>query len=169
LTVSQFQVEIRILHKRIDTLEAAASLDHLTPFCNREETEQRIKAAVPGEYCLLLVTARGLRRAEMQFGPPVSEELAGAFTRRLRNSLPPTAVLGRWGTEELIAIVQMKKTEALASGTGSPNIFPEPTSACRARKPVRPALQLNVGVVDTAAGETPAQILERVGVFLTGA
>ena len=35
-------------------------------------------------------------------------------------------------------------------------------------KTVRPALQLNIGVVDTAPGETGERVLERVGTFLTG-
>jgi GGDEF domain-containing protein len=169
VTVSQFQIEIRMLHKRIDALEAAASLDHLTRFYNREELIERVKGATAGEYCLLLVSARGLRRAEIQFGPPVSEELAGAFAKRLRNSLPPNAVLGRWGTEELVALVQMKKTEAVASGKWITEHLSGTYVCLQGGKPVRPALQLNVGVVDTAAGEAPERVLDRVGVFLTGA
>jgi PleD family two-component response regulator len=161
--VSQFQIEIRMLHKRIDTLEAAASLDHLTRFYNREELVERIKGATPGEYCLLLVSARGLRRAEMQFGPPVSEELAGAFAKRLRNSLPPNAVLGRWGT------VHMKKAEALASGKWITEHLSGTYVCLQGGKTVRPALQLNVGVVDTVAGDTATRVLERISIFLTGA
>jgi GGDEF domain-containing protein len=169
VTISQFQIEIRMLHKRIDTLEAAASIDHLTRFYNREELAERIKSAAPGTYCLLLVSARGLRRAEMQFGPPICEELAGAFAKRLKNSLPPNAVLGRWGMEELVALVQMKKAEALASGKWITEHLSGTYACLHGGKTVRPALQLNVGVVDTIPGEAPARVLERVGVFLTGA
>jgi GGDEF domain-containing protein len=169
LTISQFQIEIRMLHKRIDALEAAASLDQLTRFYNREEIVERIKAATPGEYCLILVSARGLRRAEMQYGPPVSEELAGAFAKRLRNSLPPNAVLGRWSAEELVAMAPMKKAEALATGKWITEHLSGTYVCLQGGKPVRPALQLNVGVVDTLAGEAPARVLERIGVFLTGA
>ena len=169
VTVSQFQIEIRMLHKRIDTLEAAASLDHLMRFYNREEVIERIKAAAPGEYCLLLVSARGLRRAEMQFGPPIAEELAGAFAKRLRNSLPPNAVLGRWGTEELVALVNMTKLEALTSGKWITEHLSGAYACLQGGKTVRPALQLNVGVVDTHTGEAPEKVLQRVGTFLTGA
>ena len=34
-TVSQFQSELRLLHKRIDTLETAAAVDEATKFSNR--------------------------------------------------------------------------------------------------------------------------------------
>src|SRR5689334_7243322 len=59
VTTSQFQTEIRMLHRRIDSLEAAASVDDLTRFLTRPEMETRIRQVTPGEYCLLLVTARG--------------------------------------------------------------------------------------------------------------
>jgi hypothetical protein len=88
LTTSQFLVEIRMLHKRIDALEAAASIDEVTRFATREELAERIRSSPAGQYCLLLVGARGLRRAEVQFGKEVGEELSGAFAKRLRNSLP---------------------------------------------------------------------------------
>ena len=102
LTTSQFLVEIRMLHKRIDALETARPpVDELTRFTTREELGERIRSTA-GQYCLLLVGARGLRRAEVQFGREVGEELSGAFAKRLRNSLPVSAVIARWGAEEFV-------------------------------------------------------------------
>jgi GGDEF domain-containing protein len=169
VTVSQFQIEIRMLHQRIDALESAASIDELTRFYNREETVERIKSASPGEYCLLLVSARGLRRAEVQYGPPIAEELTGAFAKRLRNCLPAHAVLGRWGTEELVAMVQMKKSEAMTSGKWITEHLSGTYACLQSGKTVRPALHLNVGVVETIAGEAPEKVLDRIAMFLTGA
>ena len=168
VTVSQFQIEIRMLHKRIDGLETAASVDDLTRFFNKAELEARVKASTPGEFCLLLITSRGLRRAETQFGPPIAEELAGAFAKRLRNSLPPNTVLARWGAEEFVALVKIQKSEALTSGKWITEHLSGAYACLRGGKTVRPTLQLNVGVVDTTPGESPEGILERIGVFLTG-
>src|SRR5208283_1746643 len=67
LTVSQFLVEIRMLHKRIDLLETAASLDDLTKLFKRDEIERQIRSASDGSLCLLLVRASGFRQAEQQF------------------------------------------------------------------------------------------------------
>jgi GGDEF domain-containing protein len=168
VTISQFQIEIRMLHKRIDSLETAASVDELTRFFNRSEMEARLRAVKPGDYCLLLIFVRGLKRAETQYGPPIAEELAAAFAKRLRNSLPPNSLVARWGSEEMIALVNMKKSEAVASGKWITEHLSGAYACLRGGKTVRPVLQLNVGVVDTVPNESAEAILERIGIFLTG-
>lgn len=167
LTVSQFKVEIRMLHKRIDGLESAAAVDTLTKLCSREEMTQRIKNAKAGEYSLLLIGVRSLHRAEVQFGEAVAAELGSAFAKRLRNSLPPTATIGRWGTEEFIAMVPMQKVDAVASGKWITEHLSGAYACLQDGKTVRPTLQLNVGIIDSPPGESNQRILERIGVVFT--
>ena len=168
LTTSQFLVEIRMLHKRIDALEAAASIDEITRFATREELAERIRSSETGQYCLVLIGARGLRRAEVQFGKEVGEELSAAFAKRLRNSLPISAVIGRWGPEEFAAILLAKKSEALASAKWITEHLSGAYACLKDGKTVRPVVQLTVGVVETAVHEQPERIIERIGLFLVG-
>jgi GGDEF domain-containing protein len=168
LMVSQFLVEIRMLHKRIDSLEAAAALDEITRFATREELAEKIHSTPAGQYCLLLVGARGLRRAEVQFGKEVGKELAGAFAKRLRNTLSNAALIVRWGPEEFAAMLTAKRTEALASAKWITENLSGSYACLKSGKTVRPVLQLTVGVVDTAASELPERIIERIGAFLVG-
>jgi GGDEF domain-containing protein len=166
LTTAQFLVEIRMLHKRIDTLEAATVIDEITRFATREELTGRIRSTPAGQYCLLLVGARGLRRAEVQFGKDVGETLAGAFAKRLRNSLPISTVIGRWGPEEFAAMLTVKKSEALASAKWITEHLSGAYACLKSGKTVRPMVQLTVGIVDTAAHDTAERIIERIGLFL---
>ncbi|MEO8371058.1 MAG: hypothetical protein ABI806_17880 [Candidatus Solibacter sp.] len=94
LTTSQFLVEIRMLHKRIDTLESAAAVDEITRCATREELIGVIQTSTAGQYCLLLIGVRGLLRAEVQFGKLVGAELAGAFAKRLRSRRPRSSPAG---------------------------------------------------------------------------
>ena len=168
LTTSQFLVEIRMLHKRIDALESAVSVDDVTRLATREEFTERIGSTQAGQYCLLLVGARGLRRAEVQYGTEVGAELCAAFAKRLRNSLPLSAVIGRWGAEEFAAILTVKKSEALASAKWITEHLSGSYACLKGGKTVRPAVQLTVGVVETSANEDPERIIDRVGAFLVG-
>jgi GGDEF domain-containing protein len=166
LTVSQLRVEMGVLHKRIDSLEAAASLDQLTELYNRREMEERIRAA-PGPYCLLLARVSGFRLAEVQFRPEVAAELTAAFTKRLRNSLPPDAVLGRWGNEEFAAMLSIPALEATVVARSIAEQLSGAYACLLAGKTVRPSLQLSVAIVDSE-GATPDRILQRIKGFLTG-
>lgn len=166
LTVSQLRVEMGMLHKRIDTLEAAASLDQLTELYNRREMEGRIRSA-PYPFCLLLARVSGFRLAESQFRPEVAAELTAAFTKRLRNNLPPNAVVARWGNEEFAAMLSIPASEATAVAKSIAEQLSGAYACLLAGKTVRPSLQLSVAVVDSE-GATPDRILQRVKGFLTG-
>jgi len=167
VTVSQFLVEIQMLHKRIDTLERAASQDELTKLFTRREMEQRIRAAVAGTYCLLLIKVTGFRLAEIHFDRGVADELIAAFTRRLRNILPDQTVIARWGDEEFVALVAMSRPEAVTLGTQLSEHLAGSYACLRAGKTVRPSLELRVGAVDSA-GEIPERLIKRLAGILAG-
>ena len=122
-----------------------------------------------GHYCLVLIGARGLRRAEVQFGKEVSEELSGAFAKRLRASLPISAVIGRWGPEEFRGhVCSPRSPKPWPRPSGSQNISSGACACLKAAKPSVPPVQLTVGVVETAVHEQPERIIERIGLFLVG-
>ncbi|MBZ5585667.1 MAG: GGDEF domain-containing protein [Acidobacteriia bacterium] len=164
LTVSQFQVEIQMLHKRIDGLESAAMLDSLSKFFNRPEMEERIRAA--GEwFTLVLLRVSGFQTAARQFDPAVAAELAGAFARRLHNSLPADAVIGRWSEEQFVAKTALSKPEAMSAARWISENLSGSYACLRQGKTVRPALQVNVTVLDRNAGEPPDKILAHIASF----
>ncbi len=113
IAVSQFMIEIRMLHKRIDALESAASVDMLTRLFPRQEVEERIREGhAPSQ--LLLIRADGIIQAASRFGPAVAEELTGAVIRRLRNTLPPASVVARWTGQGFVAMLDVDAGEAEA-------------------------------------------------------
>jgi diguanylate cyclase (GGDEF)-like protein len=168
ITNSQFLAEIRMLHKRIDTLESSAAVDEMTRFATKEELAERIRSLQAGQYCVLLVGARGLRRAEAQFGKEVGDELSGAFAKRLRNSLPTSSAIARWGSEEFAAILGTKKPEAMAVAKWITEHLSGAYACVQAGKTVRPNLQMTVGVVETSTADSPERIIQRIGAFLVG-
>ncbi|MGA2722921.1 MAG: GGDEF domain-containing protein [Bryobacteraceae bacterium] len=168
-TVSQFLVEIRMLHKRIDLLETAASLDDLTKLFKRDEMERQICAAPGGKLCLLLVRVSGFRQAERQFNREVATELAAAFGKRLRNSLRPSTTIGRWSEEGFIAMLSVEKPEAMASAKWVTEHLAGAYACLLKGKTVHPSLQVSVAVVDNQPGDPPERTLKRVQEFFTGA
>jgi GGDEF domain-containing protein len=168
LTVSQFLVEIRMLHRRIDLLETSASLDDLTKLFKRDEIEKQLRSASGGKLCLLLVRASGFREAERQFNREVATTLAAAFGKRLRNSLPPDATIGRWSEEGFIAMLSVEMPEAMASAKRVAEHLSGDYACLQWGKPVHPSLSVGVAVVDHQPGDPPEQTLKRIKEFLTG-
>jgi GGDEF domain-containing protein len=166
-TIAQFRVEIRMLHKRIDTLESAACIDALTKLFTRREMEERIRSSPPGAFCLLLIKVTGFRVAELEFNPEVAAELVSAFSRRLRNTLPEGTVIGRWSDEEFIANTKLARPDAIALATHIAGQLSGSYACLQGGKTVRPTLQLRVGVVDSA-GDDAERILHRITEILTG-
>jgi GGDEF domain-containing protein len=160
LTVSQFQVEIRALHKRIDELESAVAVGNLTKLVTRSDMEQRLRAAPAAGQRLLLIRVQGLRV------PVVAAELTAAFARRLRNCLPSSAVIGRWNDDGFVAMLPTGKPEAIARGKAIADQLSGAYACLQDGKTVRPSIQLSVAVVD-CAGETPERVLARLRAFLT--
>jgi GGDEF domain-containing protein len=166
LAISHFQAEIRLLHKRIDALETSSLLEQLGRLLNKEQIEQHIRGCEAG-YRLLLARVSGFRRAEGQFCPEVAAELAAAFAKRLRNSLPASSVIGRWSHEEFVAVVQLEKSEAITLAKWISENLSGSYACLQAGKSVRASVQITVAVVDST-GQAPALILQRVHAFFTG-
>lgn len=169
LTIAQFRMEIRMLHQRIDSMEAAAPVENMTSLFNRAEMESRIRSAPPGGFHLLLFQVHGIRRAESQFGNGVGDELAAAFAKRLGNTLPKVTTFGRWSPEEFIALVAEPRDPKSSTSRWSTDSLSGTYSCLRSGKTLRPSLQVTVGIVDSSSRETADKTLDRVKMFLTGA
>jgi len=165
LSIAQFQMEIHMLHKRIDGLEMAAMIDSLSKLFSRSEIEERIRVAPAEAYTLLLIRASGLRIAEAHFGIEVAAELAGAFGKRLRNSLPAETVLGRWGAEEFVAKANLAKRDAMTTSKWITENLSGPYSCLKDGRTVRPSLQVSVAMVDRQPGEAAQRTCARIEEF----
>jgi GGDEF domain-containing protein len=168
LSVSQFLVEIRMLHQRIDALETAAMIDNLTKVLKRGQMEEQIRSVSGEKFSLLLVKVSGFRLVEWHFDREAVAELAGAFIKRLRNSLPAGTVIGRWSDEEFIAMLSPESLGAIGSAERVAGHLSGDYVCLQEGNTVRPSLQASVTVVDCQSGDTPERTLERVAEFLTG-
>jgi GGDEF domain-containing protein len=163
--IGQFQSEIRMLHKRIDALEAAAAIDQVTRLLSRAEMEERIRKA-PAGFRLLLIRVQGFQEAERQFNAEVAAELVGAFVRRMRNNLPPTSMIGRWDDAEFIALLTVEDAELQSIETWVANHLGGKYACLQCGKTVRPSIQVSATTIESA-GESADEILEKAAGFLT--
>jgi GGDEF domain-containing protein len=161
-TVSQFQSELRLLHKRIDTLETAAAVDEATKFSNRRFMAEYLGAVPDGGANYLILKLRGLAEARARFGPAVAEDLVATFGRRLRNTLPKDAVVGRWSEQDFLAIVPSGKSTDAAPRQRVADHLSMPYACMIAGKVVRIPLSVTAEYLAGTAGNSAEQIQARV-------
>jgi len=165
-TVTQFLTEIRMLHKRIDALEAAAAIDDLSKLLSRADLEDRVRSLAGGPFALLLIRASGIRQAEGVYSPEVAAELCGAFSKRLRNALPPETAIARWSDEGFAAILRSAKPEAMQVAKVLSEQLSGPYACLLNGKAVRPSVQVRMAVLEHDTGH-PDRVLKHAGEFLT--
>jgi GGDEF domain-containing protein len=159
-SVAQLQTEIRLLHNRIDSLKAAVATDEASKMSNRRFLAEYLGATPAEGACFLILKMRGLGEARARFGAAIADEVVRTFGRRLRNTVPKDAVVGRWSEQDFLAIVPAAAKPADSSLI---NRFAEHLSmpyACMiAGKVVRIPISVTVECLGFATG-TPAEQIE---------
>jgi GGDEF domain-containing protein len=164
LTVGQFMVEIKTLHKRIETLEIAGRKDVLTGLFSRVEMEGRISAEIDlrAGFCLLLVRICNLPLIQRQFGAAIRADVVSAFAKRMNGGLPENTVMGRWSEDRFQALPAIGKTESMALAKRLTQHISGTYVCMDNGKPLRPSLQVNVSVLDHAPGNSYESLLARI-------
>jgi len=162
LTVAQFQTEMRLLHARIDALETAATTDEATKFANHRFIAEYL-AGVPAEgAAYLILKLRGLAEARGKFGPSIADDLIATFGRRLRNTVPREAVVGRWSEQDFLAIVPPGKAGGGVRAERIAEHLSMPYACMIGGKVVRIPLAVTAELLAGTAGCTADQIQARV-------
>jgi GGDEF domain-containing protein len=165
LTIAQFVAEIRVLHRRIDSLESSVSVDQLTGLATRAEMEPRIYEGQAGTYCLVLIRAAGLRSVDTHLNRETAAELTGAFAKRLRNGLPSETAIGRWAEEAFVAMVPQSQAECMKLARWVGSNLTGPYACMFQGKLVHLSLKLGVAVIDSS-DVSPQRMIERSLHFL---
>jgi GGDEF domain-containing protein len=92
----------------------------------------------------------------------VADDLAATFGRRLRNTLPKDAVVGRWGEQDFLAVLQASKTGETIPAQRVADHLSTPYACMLGGKVVRIPLEVNAEYLTIAAGSSAEQILARV-------
>jgi GGDEF domain-containing protein len=138
--VAHLLEEIRTLHKGIDSLESAASLDILAALLTREEMEKRMHAGAGRR--LLLVEAAGLCVAETNFDSQVATQLAAAFLKRLTLALPPESDVARWSEDRFMVLLAEGREPEADLGKAIETKLSGSYACTQEGKSVRPSLQV---------------------------
>jgi diguanylate cyclase (GGDEF)-like protein/PAS domain S-box-containing protein len=98
------------MRRKADAMQRMAFLDHLTQLPNRRYLELSLQAllnepARSGEIGVLMMDLDGLKAINDQYGHSAGDQALCEAGRTLAGALRPSDVVGRWGGDEYVAIV----------------------------------------------------------------
>jgi GGDEF domain-containing protein len=174
LVIAQLQDEIRVLHLQVEQERKALFTDRASGAWNRQKIDIHLDNLLRQNqpFCLLLVSVRNLKRIETQYSRTVVEGTLKALISRFVALLGDDAVVGRWTSDQFVAVLDMPATRAMTLST-------EATRKLSGRYAVQEnglsqsvALQATAGVIDRTPGgdsTTFLQKLEQLAVAISGA
>jgi diguanylate cyclase (GGDEF)-like protein len=146
----------------LEEAELVASRDALTHLGNRlwveGQIEFRIAAGRP--FCVAILDIDEFKRVNDQHGHVVGDELLRQFARELRSACRSTDVIGRWGGDEFIVLLDGGLAEAKAQIDRVSKWVCGNYTVPGGGGPTKISVRASIGVAEYAA-ETMKEVLDR--------
>jgi diguanylate cyclase (GGDEF)-like protein len=163
--IRELRKDLTAIQDRAEEAERLATTDPLTRLPNRRkveaEIEQRLASTQP--FCTLFFDLDGFKHINDLHGHLAGDELLKAFATELRSALRVPDMVGRWGGDEFVAVVDGSVAEASAClirirewAFGEYSIT-MPDSGAQ----IKVKLEASIGVTESRPGESMAQLLGR--------
>src|SRR6185503_13439146 len=119
MVVTQLQDEIRTLHQAMDNERSRMDRDHASGAWNRQKLNERIEYLLQHNepFCVLLVSARNLRRLERQYSSAVITDALRTLVQQFDSILGGEAMIGRWSEDVFSAILDLDPGSTMALST----------------------------------------------------
>jgi len=112
--LEQLRREVSTYQAKVEEAEQLATRDALTRLGNRlwveGQIEKRIAAAAP--FCTAILDIDDFKQVNDQHGHLVGDELLRQFSYELRSACRSTDVIGRWGGDEFLVVLDCGLSEA---------------------------------------------------------
>ena len=163
--VSQLKTEVSSYETKLKEAEELALRDALTGLANRRNVEERIDTRIADGkgLCVLVVDLNRLKVVNDTYGHLAGDNLLQQFAQELRSNFRTTDVVGRWGGDEFIVVMDCDAQSANAQVErmqkwvfGNYTIRPG-----KGTGEVKVHVDGAVGLAEWQAGETTKSLIER--------
>jgi diguanylate cyclase len=116
VALEQLRGQVSKYQARLEEAEKIASLDALTGVRSRVWVEGQIKYCLEsgGGLCVAIIDIDGFKQVNDDHGHLVGDELLKQFATELRSASRSADIIGRWGGDEFILLMQCGLEEARA-------------------------------------------------------
>ncbi|MGB8012500.1 MAG: GGDEF domain-containing protein [Terriglobales bacterium] len=165
LLVTQLKTEVSTYETKLKEVEELALRDSLTGLANRRSVEERLESRIAAGrgLCVLVIDLNGMKLTNDTYGHLAGDNLLQQFAQELRSNFRSTDLVGRWGGDEFIILMDCDAKGAAAQVErmqkwvfGNYTIRPG-----KGTGEVKVHVDGAVGLAEWQAGETKKSLIER--------
>ena len=161
--IDQLKAEVTTYQTKLEKAEEIASRDVLTGLRSRlyalDQMERRIESGM--RFCLAILDLNDFKRVNDAHGHVVGDELLKQFATELKTACRATDVIGRWGGDEFVLLLDCGEQEA---GTQMDRLRKWVFGTYSVEGPAGPMklkVDASIGLAEFRPGETLKKLLER--------
>lgn len=162
--VSQLRTEVSTYETKLKEVEELALRDALTGLANRRNVEERIESRIARQqmFCAAMLDVNKLKRINDQHGHLAGDSLLQQFAQELRAALRGSDVIGRWGGDEFMLVMDCDLAGATAQIERLQKwVFGEYTiRPGKGTGEVKVQVDAAIGLTQWQAGETLKEVVE---------
>ena len=113
-SVAALRTQVSNYQTKLEEAEQRASHDVLTGLDNRQGVESKLKRRMEARktFSVVLLDLNGFKQVNDTYGHEAGDDLLKQFSTELRSASRATDVVGRWGGDEFIVVLDGSVTEA---------------------------------------------------------
>lgn len=161
--IDELRSELSAYRARLEEVEYVASYDPLTGIGNRLWTETQVQHRIEDgmRFCAVLLDIDGFKQVNDRFGHMVGDELLKSFAGELRSACRSSDVLGRWGGDEFVVVMDCTAAEATSQIERLKEWVCGSYTLHGRNGEIKLPVSASVGMAAYHAGETLQQLLDR--------
>jgi diguanylate cyclase (GGDEF)-like protein len=163
-SVSQLQTEVTTYETRLKAAEQLASQDSLTGIANRRSIEERIEWRISHQqqFCVVMLDLDRFKQVNDNHGHLAGDNLLQQFSQELRSNVRSTDLVGRWGGDEFIMVLDCDLTVAKSQCERVEKwVLGEYTIPVKDEKEIKFKVHASMGLAQWQPGETMQQLIAR--------
>jgi diguanylate cyclase (GGDEF)-like protein len=161
--LDQLHAEVSNYQVRLEEAEEIASRDVLTGLRSRTSVEGQIEQSLHAEasFCVAIIDINEFKRVNDRHGHLVGDELLKQFATELRSVCRSTDIIGRWGGDEFILMLNCGITEARAQIDRLRKWVCGSYTVQASSIPTKLQVDAAIGLAERLAGEAMKELVER--------
>src|SRR5208282_5385561 len=167
-SVAALRTQVSTYQTKLEEAEQRASHDALTGLDNRQGVESRMqrRIALKQPFCVVMLDLNGFKQVNDRYGHQAGDDLLKQFSTELRAASRATDVVGRWGGDEFVVVLDGNMADAQSHVERMQKwVFGSYTLQIGSQGP-KVDMNAAVGLVEWQASETLKEVLARADALM---